>query len=43
VDLDDQLPLFGDPKNIMDTYYFSISLFLGATLNFQKKEKLPKE
>ena len=43
INLDDQLPLFGEPKNIMDTYYFSISLFLGATLNFQKKDKTPKE
>ena len=36
-----QLPLFGERENIMDTYNFSISVFLGATLNFEKKEKKP--
>lgn len=37
------LPLFGDRQNVMDTYYFAISVFLGATFNFEKKEKIPSE
>jgi len=38
---DRSLPLFGEKANNMDTYYFAISVFLGATFNFEKKEKIP--
>ncbi|MCF6170324.1 MAG: outer membrane protein transport protein [Bacteroidales bacterium] len=41
IDPDSPLPLFGERKYIMDSYYYSISVFLGATLNFEKKEKIP--
>ena len=43
LDFEAPLPLFGVKQNVMDTYYFSISVFLGATLNFEKKEKAPQD
>jgi hypothetical protein len=43
VDYEKSLPLFGEKQNNMDTYYFAISVFLGATLNFEKKEKIPTD
>ena len=43
IDFESPLPLFGVTEKVMDTYYFSISVFLGATLNFGKKEKTPQD
>ncbi len=34
-----ELPLFGVKENTLEAHYFAISLFLGATLNFDKSQK----
>jgi len=40
---EDSLPLFGVIENKSKAYYFSISLFIGATLNFENKKQTPKD
>ena len=42
-DFNDDMPLLGVRENVADIYYFSLSIFLGATLNFESKKQLPKE
>jgi len=37
-----ELPLLGVIENNVTAYYFSISLFIGATLNFGNKKQTPK-
>jgi hypothetical protein len=34
--------LQGPIENTMDVYYFGLSVYIGATLNFSKKEAKPK-
>ena len=45
VDFDPEksLPLFGVIEDKTDAYYFSISLFIGATLNFENKKRTPDD
>jgi len=40
---DDRLPLLGVTEDKTDAFYFSISLFIGATFNFQKEKQIPKD
>ncbi len=42
-DFNNDMPLLGVRENVADIYYFSLSIFLGATLNFESKKQLPKE
>lgn len=41
-DFGNDMPLLGVRENTADIYHFSISLFLGATLNFESKKQLPE-
>jgi len=42
-DYGNDMPLLGVRENTANIYHFSISLFLGATLNFESKKQLPQE
>lgn len=42
-DFENEMPLFGERGNTASIHYFSLSVFLGATLNFETKRQMPKD